>query len=62
MIKILCLRILAQKIKCSIAIYLLGILKLHNPLINSEIPLSDVRKNIINTGEKYIDAVLNEQF
>lgn len=34
----------------------------HEPLTNSEIPLSDVRKNIINTGEKYIDALLNEQF
>lgn len=33
----------------------------HEPLTNSEIPLSDVRKNIINTGEKYIDALLNEQ-
>lgn len=34
----------------------------HEPLTNSEIPLSDIRKNIINTGEKYIDALLNEQF
>ncbi|MCC4342163.1 hypothetical protein [Limosilactobacillus reuteri] len=34
----------------------------HEPLTYSEIPLSDVRKNIINTGEKYIDALLNEQF
>lgn len=34
----------------------------HEPLTNSKIPLSDVRKNIINTGEKYIDAILNEQF
>lgn len=33
----------------------------HEPLTNSETPLSDVRKSVINAGEKYIDAILNEQ-
>lgn len=33
----------------------------HEPLTNSEKPLSDVRKSVINAGEKYIDTILNEQ-
>lgn len=33
----------------------------HQPLSNSEGPMMNVRKKVIKTGEKYIDAIINEQ-
>lgn len=33
----------------------------HQPLTNSEKPVADIRNEVTDAGEKYIDALVNEQ-